>query len=131
VVTNPTHFTVALIYDEKANGAPLVVAKGQDDFARRLREEAEEHGIPRVEDPPLARWMFTFCEVGQVIPAEIYTAVARVLAFVYSLPPSMRAGTIRPMESVVPVDPGAEAGSVFARRYRRDEATRARAMEVA
>ena len=122
VVTNPTHFTIGMRYEQGAGGAPVVVAKGSDDFARRLREEAELFGVPRVEDPPLARWMFTFCEVDRPIPPEIYTAVAKVLAFVYSLPDQMRRQTLRPVQSEVPIDPGDESGAVFARRYRREEA---------
>jgi len=131
IVTNPTHFTIGLRYEQGAGGAPVVVAKGSDDFARRLREEAEYFNVPRVEDPPLARWMYAFCEVDRPIPPEIYTAVAKVLAFVYSLPEPMRRQTLRPVQSDVPVDPGLEAGIAFARRYRRDEAERSRRIEVA
>lgn len=130
VVTNPTHFTVAMRYEQGAGGAPIVVAKGSDDFARRLREEAELFAVPRVEDPPLARWMFTFCEVDRPIPPEIYTAVAKVLAFVYALPDQMRRQTLRPVQSEVPVDPGSDSGVVFARRYRREEAERTRGIGV-
>jgi flagellar biosynthetic protein FlhB len=125
IITNPTHYVVALKYQVGSRGAPVVVAKGADDFARRLREEAEQYGVPRVEDPPLARWMYSFCDVDQPIPAEIYIAVAKVLAFVYSLPAQLRMRTLRPTPSQVPVDPGQESGVMFARRYRREEAERA------
>lgn len=131
LVTNPTHFAVALRYEQGAGGAPVVVARGADEFALRLREEAAEYGVPLVEDPPLARWMFSFCEVDRPVPADIYIAVAKVLAFVYSLPPSLRHSTLRPAHSEVPVDPGAETGVAFGRRYRRTEADRVLATEVA
>ncbi|MEA2227523.1 MAG: flagellar biosynthesis protein FlhB [Solirubrobacteraceae bacterium] len=82
VVTNPTHYAVALRYDaEKA--APQVVAKGADLVARRIREIAAETGIPVIQDPPLARSLHASVEVGQLIPEELYQAVAQLLAFVY------------------------------------------------
>jgi flagellar biosynthetic protein FlhB len=82
VVTNPTHFSVALKYDpEKA--APEVVAKGQDLVALRIREIAAEHGVPVVPDPPLARVLHASVDVGRQIPEELFHAVALVLAFVY------------------------------------------------
>ena len=82
VVTNPTHFAVALLYDGSRT-APEVVAKGQDLVAAQIRRVAKENEVPVVEDPPLARGSST--EIGQVIPEELYAAVARVLAFVYRM----------------------------------------------
>jgi len=82
VITNPTHFAVALKY-ENGNAAPVVVAKGQDLIALRIRELAAEHGVPLVPNPPLARGLHGSVEVGQQIPEEFYAAVAQVLAFVY------------------------------------------------
>jgi flagellar biosynthesis protein FlhB len=82
VVTNPTHFAVALKY-EPAMTAPQVVAKGQDLVAQRIRELAAEAGVPLVPDPPLARSLHASVEVGRQIPEELYHAVAQVLAFVY------------------------------------------------
>jgi flagellar biosynthesis protein FlhB len=82
VVTNPTHFSVALKYDS-SKLAPEVVAKGQDLIALRIREIAAEHGVPVVPDPPLARGLHASVEVGQLIPEEFFQAVAQVLAFVY------------------------------------------------
>jgi flagellar biosynthetic protein FlhB len=82
VVTNPTHFAVALKYDG-TKPAPEVVAKGQDLLALRIREIAGEHGIPIVEDKPLARGLYAAVEVEQLIPEELYAAVAEVLAWVY------------------------------------------------
>jgi flagellar biosynthesis protein FlhB len=84
VVTNPTHFAVALRYDG-SKPAPEVVAKGQDLIAAQIRKVAKEHDVPIVPDPPLARALHSSVEVGQVVPAELYVAVARVLAFVYRI----------------------------------------------
>jgi|SRR5271165_542436 len=84
VVTNPTHFAVALRYDGTRT-APEVVAKGQELVAAQIRRIAEEHDVPVLSDPPLARALHASTEVGQVIPEELYAAVAGVLAFVYRL----------------------------------------------
>ncbi len=84
VVTNPTHFAVALQYDG-SHPAPVVVAKGQDLVAKQIRRIAEENNIPIVPDPPLARALHKSVEIGQMIPAEMYAAVAQVLAFVYKM----------------------------------------------
>jgi flagellar biosynthesis protein FlhB len=90
VVTNPTHFAVALRYDG-SQPAPEVVAKGQDLIAAQIRKVAKEHDVPIVPDPPLARALHSSVEIGQVVPAELYIAVARVLAFVYRLAGRRRA----------------------------------------
>jgi flagellar biosynthesis protein FlhB len=82
VVTNPTHYAVALKYDPD-KPAPEVIAKGVDLVAKRIREIAAEHGVPVVPDPPLARALHAGVEVGQTIPEELFQAVARVLAYVY------------------------------------------------
>jgi flagellar biosynthetic protein FlhB len=82
VVTNPTHFSVALKYDGK-KAAPEVVAKGQDLLALRIRELAREHGVPVVPDPPLARALHKNVQVGRQIPEELFAGVAQVLAYVY------------------------------------------------
>jgi flagellar biosynthesis protein FlhB len=84
VVANPTHFAVALRYDGSRT-APEVVAKGQDLIAAQIRRVAEEHDVPIVSDPPLARALHAGTEIGQTIPEELYAAVARVLAFVYRM----------------------------------------------
>jgi flagellar biosynthetic protein FlhB len=84
VVANPTHFAVALLYDGTRT-APEVVAKGQDLIALQIRRIAEESGVPVITDPPLARALHSSTEIGQVIPEELYAAVARVLAFVYRM----------------------------------------------
>lgn len=82
VVTNPTHYAVALRYNPES-AAPEVIAKGQDLVAAKIREAATEHGVPIVPDPPLARALHASVEVGEHIPEEMYEAVAAVLAFVY------------------------------------------------
>jgi len=84
VVTNPTHYAVALRYDGTRT-APEVVAKGKDLVAAQIKRIAEENDVPVIADPPLARALHASVEVGQIIPAELYAAVARVLAFVYRL----------------------------------------------
>ncbi|SFU75355.1 flagellar biosynthesis protein FlhB [Alicyclobacillus macrosporangiidus] len=85
VVTNPTHYAVALRYDPATMTAPRVVAKGQDDLARRIRSLARTHGVPVVENRPLAQTLYRTVEVDEVIPRELYQAVAEVLAYVYRL----------------------------------------------
>jgi flagellar biosynthetic protein FlhB len=91
VVVNPTHYAVALRY-EAGSGAPKVVAKGIDFLALRIREEAEAHAVPLVEDVPLARALYAACQLDQEIPTEFYEAVARLLSFIYSL---RRSGHLR------------------------------------
>jgi len=85
VVMNPTHFAVALKYDEAAMGAPRVVAKGADLLAFKIRDIAKEHRVPVLEAPPLARALYAHTEVDQEIPVRLFTAVAQVLAYVYQL----------------------------------------------
>ena len=84
VVTNPTHFAVALAYDEKMP-APRVVAKGRGAIAQRIREIAQEHNVPLLEAPPLARALYAHTELDDVIPSALYRAVAEVMAYVYQL----------------------------------------------
>jgi flagellar biosynthesis protein FlhB len=83
VITNPTHFAVALEYEMGQKGAPKVVAKGQDLIALRIREIAVEHHVPLVEKPSLARSLYYAAEIGEEIPAELYRAVAEVLALIW------------------------------------------------
>ncbi|MDX6385268.1 MAG: flagellar biosynthesis protein FlhB [Blastocatellia bacterium] len=83
VVTNPTHFAVALKYDRERDAAPTVVAKGADLMAKRIREIAAEHDVTIVENPPLARSLYATVEVGGTIPAELFRAVAELLAYIY------------------------------------------------
>jgi len=83
VITNPTHFAVALAYKEKEHKAPTVLAKGQDYVAHKIREVAMDHDIQIVENPPLAQSLFALCEVNDEIPEDLFQAVADVLVFVY------------------------------------------------
>ncbi len=85
VVTNPTEFAVALEYRPEEMTAPVVVAKGQRLLAQRIKQEANWHGIPIIENPPLAQALYRSVEVGQAIPAKLYAAVAEILAFIYRL----------------------------------------------
>jgi flagellar biosynthetic protein FlhB len=85
VITNPTHFAVALAYQPGKMAAPIVVAKGQDHVAMRIRELAKENKVPLVENKPLARTLYKLVEVGGIIPGDLFKAVAEVLAFVYKL----------------------------------------------
>lgn len=85
VITNPTHFAVAVKYDSKVSDAPVVIAKGEDYMAAKIKEAAKEYGIEIVENKPLARMLYANVDIGQAIPPELYQAVAEVLAYVYHL----------------------------------------------
>jgi flagellar biosynthetic protein FlhB len=85
IITNPTHFAVALRYDLAAMPAPKVVAKGADHLALRIREIAARHGVPTVENPPLARTLYAAVEIDDEIPPEHYRAVAEVIGYVMRL----------------------------------------------
>ena len=98
VVTNPTHFSVALRYSETGMRAPVVVAKGTQLTAARIREIAIEHGVPIMEAPPLARALYKHTEIGETIPEALYTAVAEVLAYIYQLQRYRKEGGEQPNE---------------------------------
>lgn len=83
VVTNPTHYAVALRYEDGRDAAPKVVAKGLDHVALKIREIAAENGVMIVEEPPLARALHRACEIGDAVPEELFEAVAKLLAYVY------------------------------------------------
>ncbi len=85
VVTNPTHFAVALEWDEITMDAPVLTCKGADLMARRIRELAREHNIPIMENPPLARALYDKVELDSPVPPNLYAAVAQVIAFIYKL----------------------------------------------
>ncbi|MGC8518415.1 MAG: flagellar biosynthesis protein FlhB [Steroidobacteraceae bacterium] len=106
VVTNPTHFAVALRYDEGRMRAPRVVAKGADLIAARIREIASEHRVPVFEAPPLARALFHNVEIGGEIPTALYVAVAQVLTYIYRLKVARAAGQLPPEPPVI--DPSVE-----------------------
>jgi flagellar biosynthetic protein FlhB len=83
VITNPTHYAVALKYERGVDQAPVVLAKGENQFARRIKALAAEHGVPVIENKPVARMLYSLGRVGEAIPSELYQAVAEILAFVY------------------------------------------------
>ncbi|HBZ53403.1 MAG TPA: flagellar biosynthesis protein FlhB, partial [Eubacterium sp.] len=84
VITNPTHYAVAIQYDETVASAPVVLAKGADYVAKNIREAAKEYGIEIVENKPLARMLYNNVEIGEEIPKELYEAVAEILAIIYA-----------------------------------------------
>lgn len=113
VVTNPTHFAVALKYEAARMSAPRVVAKGRGLLAQRIREIAAESGVPTLEAPPLARALYRHADLGEQVPAALYTAVAEVMAYVYQLHAYLHQGAPGPSvpgEIAVPpaLDPGAD-----------------------
>ena len=85
VITNPTHFAVAIKYDAETSKAPVVLAKGEDYLAQKIKEAAREHNIEIVENKPLARMLYANVDIGQEIPPELYQAVAEILAMVYNM----------------------------------------------
>ena len=85
IVTNPTHYAIAIKYDSDTMRAPKVIAKGADFMAMRIRQIAALHEIPIVERKPLARALFAAVDIGQEVPAEHYAAIAEILAYVYRL----------------------------------------------
>ena len=102
VITNPTHFAVALSYDPTGDGAPLLVAKGEDGLAARIREEAKEHGVYLFEAPLLARALYFTTKLDHPIPEALYHAVAQVIAYVFSLNQSYGRGheVVKPTPSI-------------------------------
>jgi len=106
VVTNPTHFAVALRYDDKRMRAPIVVAKGADEVAAKIREVAGEHSVPIFEAPPLARALFRSVDLNEPVPAKLYVAVAQVLTYVYQLKAAKRTGAAPPTPPSI--DPAVE-----------------------
>jgi len=105
VVMNPTHYAVALKYDEKTMSAPQVIARGTDLLAFRIRDLAKEHSVPVLQAPMLARALYAHAELDQAIPATLYTAVAQVLAYVYRLKAALRGEGRMPDSLVEPYVP--------------------------
>lgn len=105
VVMNPTHFAVALKYDEATMAAPRVVAKGADLVAFRIRDIARDAQVPVLQAPPLARALYTHCELDAEVPARLFTAVAQVLAWVYQVRDAMAAGRPALQEAPTPEVP--------------------------
>jgi flagellar biosynthetic protein FlhB len=113
VVTNPTHFAVALKYDKERMGAPQVVAKGMNLVAQKIRELAAENDVPVLELPPLARALHRHVEIGEAIPTALYTAVAEVMAYVYQMNQFMAQaapGLLPPALPAVAVPAGLDPG---------------------
>lgn len=116
IVTNPTHFAIALRYADDEMSAPLVLAKGVDHMAARIRELGDEHDIPLFEAPYLARALYWTTEIGQEIPSQLYLAVAQVLTYIFGLRAALETGAPWPERPTVEVDedlakqPGREHG---------------------
>jgi flagellar biosynthetic protein FlhB len=109
VVTNPTHYAVALRYDEKKHRAPIVVAKGVELIALKIREIAAEHGVPVIEAPPLARALHKSVDLNREVPAALYITVAQVLTYVYQLKSARERGAAPPPAPLFSNDvPGAD-----------------------
>ncbi len=85
VIKNPNHYAVAIKYDAKKNRAPIVIAKGKDNVALKIKEEAKEHNVKIVENKPVARALYDSTEIGSQIPENLYRAVAEILADVYKM----------------------------------------------
>jgi len=96
IVNNPTHYSVAISWKEGKMAAPMVLAKGAGDIALRIREQGQQHKIPMLEAPPLARALYRHCDIGDPIPAELYSVVAEILAWVYNLRRWRKAGGSMP-----------------------------------
>jgi len=111
VVTNPTHYAVALSYDDASAGAPRIVAMGRGPIALKIREIAAEAGVARLEAPPLARALYRHGELGAEIPAALFQAVAQVLAYVYQLRRHRRGEAPAPVvPAAIVVPPGLDSG---------------------
>lgn len=104
VITNPTHFAVALKYDDSLMGAPKVIAKGKNLIAARIRDLAEDNKVPLFSAPPLARALYRSTEIGQDIPAGLYTAVAQVLAYIFRLRDGFKPGQQIPLRPEPEID---------------------------
>ena len=105
VLMNPTHFAVAIRYDDKTMRAPQVVSKGADLLAFKIRDIAKDHAIPVLQSPMLARALYANAELDKDIPASLYTAVAQVLAYIYRLKAAMRGDGPMPGEPPQPFVP--------------------------
>lgn len=105
VLMNPTHYAVALRYDESSMSAPRVIAKGADWIALRIRELARQHQIPVLQSPPLARALYTHAELDHDIPASLFTAVAQVLAYIYRLKAALSGQAPMPLTEPTPYVP--------------------------
>lgn len=105
VVMNPTHYAVAIRYDDATMSAPRVIAKGADLLAMKIRDVAKAHNVPVLQSPMLARALYAHAEIDDEIPSALYTAVAQVLAYVYQLKAALKGQGVMPAEQPVPVVP--------------------------
>jgi flagellar biosynthetic protein FlhB len=105
VVMNPTHYAVALQYDDASMNAPRVIAKGADLIALQIRDVAKAHDVPVLQSPMLARALYAHAEIDGEIPSALYTAVAQVLAYVYQLKAAMRGQGVMPRSVPTPEVP--------------------------
>jgi flagellar biosynthetic protein FlhB len=119
VITNPTHYAVALEFSFETMSAPTVLAKGRDLLAAEIREEARWAGVPMIENPPLARSLYKMVEPGQSIPFELYAAVAGILAYLYrqKVEERMRRDRQAPGKTLPGVGPGGAVGVVGMRGF--------------
>ena len=85
VITNPTHYAIAIRYDAKSDEVPKVLAKGTDELAQKMKEEAKKHAIPMIENRPVARALYPLVEAGDFVPVEMYESIAEIIALVYQL----------------------------------------------
>ena len=104
VITNPTHYAIALKYDDSIMRAPKVIAKGKDLIAAKILELAEASNVPRFHAPPLARALYSSTRLGQEIPAGLYTVVAQVLAYVFQIRDRLRSGVDVPKPDLPDID---------------------------
>lgn len=110
IITNPTHYAIALMYQEGSMGAPRLVAKGADAVAAKIREIGEEAGVPRLEAAPLARALYHHVDLEAEVPADLYTAVAEVMAWAYRLKQvAQQGGEVPPTPDNLPVPPEMES----------------------
>jgi flagellar biosynthetic protein FlhB len=96
LITNPTHYAIAIKYELDTMAAPLVTAKGADNVALRMREIAKEHNVPIIEAKPLAQALYAGVEIGQEIPPEHYKAVAEIVGYVFRLQGKLKGQPVRP-----------------------------------
>lgn len=85
IITNPTHFAIAVLYDREVMQGPMVTAKGQDELAQQIKRLAQENDVPMIENRPLARALYAQVEIGDIIPEEYYTVLATILGKVYAM----------------------------------------------
>ena len=105
IITNPTHYAVALQYDPEGSGAPLMLAKGVDLVALQIRNVAQANDVPILEAPPLSRAIYHSVEIGQEIPAGLYLAVAQILAYIFQLKNGEIDESMKPDMSDLPIPP--------------------------